>query len=269
MRNIYAIIALSLAAVLCAATAGNAEALRPLCPDRPGKGTSACTLDAGHFQLEIDAFDGSFQRTDGVTSDTYVAASPTLKYGVGDRVDVEATVTPYISRRTRDALSDTTLSGFGDLYLRGKWNFLGDGGDFAAVLEPFVKIATARRGLGDGAMEEGLVLPLSYDLGDDWSLASTPEMDILLNASGSGRHAAVADVIGLGRALENGLTLGAELWTSQDFDPSGAASQYSFDLDAAWQPRGDADLQLDIGVNLGLNRNTPGSQLYFGISRRF
>jgi hypothetical protein len=132
-----------------------------------------------------------------------------------------------------------------------------------------VKLATATRGLGDGAVEEGVVLPLSYDLGNGWSLASTPEIDVLLNGAGSGRHADAIDVIGLGQTLENGMTLGAELWTSQDFDPAGTHSQYSFDLDAAWQPKSDADLQLDAGINLGLNRNTPGAQVYFGVSRRF
>jgi hypothetical protein len=42
-------------------------------------------------------------------------------------------------------------------------------------------------------------------------------------------------------------------------------SQYSFDLDAAWLV--DNDTQLDGGVNIGLNRATPGSGILFGIAR--
>jgi hypothetical protein len=269
VRNLLSILALGLAAALFAVAPGSAEELRPLCPDRPGKGTSPCTLDAGHFQIEVDAFDGTFQRANGVTSDTYIAASPTLKYGLDDTVELDVGFTPFIAQRTHDGASDATVEGNGDLYLRGKWNFLAEDGPVTAVIEPFVKLATATRGLGNGAMEEGVVLPLSYDLGGGWSLASTPELDLLLDASGSGRHATAINVVGLGRTLENGLTLGAELWTSQDFDPSGTTSQYSFDLDAAWQPAGDNDLQWDGGINLGLNRNTPGAQLYFGVTRRF
>ncbi len=110
------------------------------------------------------------------------------------------------------------------------------------------------------------MLPVSYDLGGNWSIASTPEVDLLLDGSGTGRHAAAIDVIGLGRALDNGLSLGVELWTEQNFDPSGTLSQYSFDLSAAWQPAGFSDLQFDGGINLGLNGDTPG---FPGICRLF
>ncbi len=266
MRNI---LSLSFACAITALRPAHADDLRPLCPDRPGKGTSACTLDQGHFQIEIDGFDGTYQRAGGVTTDTTIVVDPTFKYGLSDSVDVETSFAPYIAQRTHAGVSDVTLEGHGDLYLRVKWDVAGGGGPFAAVLEPFVKAATATRGLGNGAMEEGVVLPLSYDLGDGWSLSSTPELDLLLDAAGSGRHAAAIDVVGFGRSLDNGFTLGAELWTAQDFDPSGTASQYSFDLDAAWQPGSDSDLQLDAGINFGLNRDTPGAQIYFGISRRF
>ena len=43
----------------------------------------------------------------------------------------------------------------------------------------------------------------------------------------------------------------------------------SFDLAAARQHEGDADLQFDGGVNIGLNDATPDVQVYGGISRRF
>lgn len=197
---------------------------------------------------------------------TLVAGAALLKYGLADTLDVEAGFTPYLEQHVHAGGSAAAISGQGDLYLRAKWNFLDSDGPFAAVIEPFVKAATASRGLGDGAVEGGIVLPLSYDLGNNWSLASTPEVDLLQNASGASRYATAIDVIGLGRALENGITLGAEVWTSQDFDPAGTTSQYSFDLDMAWQPA--ANIQLDAGVNLGLNASTPGTQIYFGFSQR-
>jgi hypothetical protein len=43
--------------------------------------------------------------------------------------------------------------------------------------------------------------------------------------------------------------------------------QYSFDLDAAWLA--DNDMQLDGGLNIGLNRATPDLEIYLGVSRRF
>ncbi len=261
--NTFAFLAAT--AVIFGVMPASADDLRPLCPDRPGKGTSPCTLDPGHFQLEVDGFDGTFTRSGGVSTDTYVVAAPTLKYGLTGSVDVELSFVPYLDMQTHGGASAQSLDGHGDLSLRGKWNFLDSDGPLSAVVEPFVKIPTATRDLGNGALEEGVVLPLSYDLGQNWSLSSTPEVDVLLNASGTGRHATAINVVGLGRAI-GGVTLGAGVWTSQDFDPRGVTSQYSFDLDAAWQPL--RDFQLDGGVNFGLNRNTPDIQVYVGFSQR-
>ena len=50
-------------------------------------------------------------------------------------------------------------------------------------------------------------------------------------------------------------TIYNEIWTSQNFDPAGTVQQYSYDMALVWLPR--PTLQFDIGVNIGLNRNTP------------
>ena len=44
--------------------------LRPFCTDRPTKSDGACTVDAGHFQIESDLFNATPQRSQGVTTDT-------------------------------------------------------------------------------------------------------------------------------------------------------------------------------------------------------
>jgi hypothetical protein len=245
---------------------------RDLCPDRPGRGTSACTLDAGYIQLESDLFNASFAHADGVTTDTWFITNPNLKYGLTDDLDVEANIAPYEIVRTHDAKTDTTTTdeGIGDLFLRAKWAAIGNGGsDFALVLEPFLKVPTAPRGVGDGAVEGGLVVPIAWALPDGWQLGSTPEIDINKNANDDGRHVAFTDVVGLSRGVGAGVTLGVEAWESTDVDPAGSTQQYSFDLNAAWIPDGMPNLQLDGGVNIGLNRNTAGAQIYAGVSKRF
>jgi hypothetical protein len=242
-----------------------AEDLRPICPDRPGRGTSPCTLERGHAQLELGLFDDSFQHRSGVTTDTDNVGSLLAKWGASERIDVEAGMAFYQQLRVHDASGTTTISGVGDVLLHAKYNPLAEGA-FALVLDPFLKLPTASGGMGNGAVEGGLVLPMAYDLGNNWSLAMTPELDVLLNASGSGSHVNLVDVVGLGRGF-GPLTLGAELWTSQNLDPAGTVRQYSFDLDAAWLA--DNDTQLDGGLNIGLNRATPDLEIYFGISRRF
>jgi outer membrane putative beta-barrel porin/alpha-amylase len=257
---------LAAALLLLAAAPARSADLGPVCPDRPGRGTSACTLEAGHAQLELGLFDENFQRRSGVTTDAGTAGSLLAKWGVSDRADVEAGITLYQFQRVHDSSGTATTSGIGDLFLHAKINPLSSGSPFALVLDPFLKLPTAGGGLGNGAVEGGLVLPMSYDLGNSWSLAMTPEADIQRNTSLAGYHANLVDVIGLGKSF-GPFTLGAEVWSGQNLDPAGAVSQYSFDLDAAWVT--DDDTQLDGGVNFGLNRATPDVEIYFGISRRF
>lgn len=241
--------------------------LRALCPDRPGKGTSACTVDAGHFQLEVDAFDGTFQRQDGVTNDTYFVADPTLKFGVTDNWDIEASIAPVEIIHTHNGVGSRTDTGIGDLFLRTKANLSGnEGGNWGVAIEPFLKIPTARAAIGNGYVEGGALVPLSLDLGNGWSVASTPEIDVLHDEARVGYHADIINVIGVGRAV-NDVTLGVEAWSSSDLDPAGSSQQYSLDFDVAWQP--DGDTQLDGGIDVGMNHQTPGAQVYMGVSRRF
>lgn len=246
-------------------------ALRPLCPDRPSKGTSACTVDQGHLQLETDLFNGTWDRSGGVSTDTYLFTNPTLKFGVTDAFDIEANIVPYAQVRTVDhsAGTSSTASGVGDLYLRGKLDFAGNhGGNLGLAVEGFVKAPTAPLGVGDGAWEGGALVPFSYSLPHGWSLGVTPEADVVLNASGAGRHLALLLPVGLSHAV--GPLLGTvEVWTAQDVDPSGTGRQYSLDFAAAWQPAKAPDLQIDGGVNLGLNSATPDVQVYVGLARRF
>jgi Putative MetA-pathway of phenol degradation len=254
------------ALALLAALPAQAADLGPICPDRPGKGTSPCTLAAEHAQVELGLFDESFQRRSGVTTDTGNAGALLVKYGINDRIDVEAGMALYQFQRVHDAAGTVNTSGVGDLFLRAKYNPLSSDGPFALVIGPYLKLPTARGGLGNGAVEGGLVAPMSYDLGSNWSLAMTPEADALLNASGNGHHVNLVDVVGIGRGIGN-VTLGAEVWSAQNLDPAGTVSEYSFDLDAAWLIGNDT--QIDGGANMGLNRATPDLEIYFGVSERF
>ncbi|MBI3678069.1 MAG: hypothetical protein HY243_15780 [Proteobacteria bacterium] len=64
------------------ASAPAAADLRPLCPDRPGKGTSACTGDEGYFQIESDVFNETIERSGGINFGIN-AATPRSQIYVG------------------------------------------------------------------------------------------------------------------------------------------------------------------------------------------
>jgi hypothetical protein len=247
------------------------EALRPLCTDRPTKSTGACTVDAGHFQLESDLFNVTLDRSSGVDTDTYLFTNPTLKLGVTDTLDVEASLAPVVHVTTRDRATGakTSTTGIGDLFLRAKLGLIGTGGgDLAIAVSPYLKVPTARIGIGNGAVEGGVIIPVSYSLADNWSLSLDPEVDLLENQSGNGQHAGIINLISVSRTIGE-VTAAAELWSNIDLEPSGSIRQYSFDLGAAWVPGDQPDTQFDGGVNIGLNKVTPDWQAYLGVSHRF
>ena len=249
-----------------------AAQLRSLCTDRPTKSTSPCTVDAGHVQIESDLFNVTIDRSGGATTKTYLATNPTLKLGLTNSLDFELNLTPYEVITTRDHSTgiSTRQTGIGDLNLRLKWNLLGDdGGNLAIAISPFVKVPTARLGIGNGATEMGVIVPVNINLPAKFSLVIDPEIDLLENNAGDGRHANASGLLSLSRPVSAAVTLSVELWADVNFEPGGRRTQYSADLGTAWIPPKQPNLQFDAGVNFGLNRVTPSAQLYVGISRRF
>jgi hypothetical protein len=237
----------------------------PICADRPTKSNNACAVEPGSWQLETDIFNGTFQRSAGVTIDTYLITNPTLKYGVAENWDVEANLVPYEIVRMHDAFGTHTLDGVGDLFLRVKYDAITQG-DVQLGFIPYVKLPTARDGIGNGAAEGGVAMPVNVTLSELWSVGVSPEFDALKNANGDGRHFNTSQTLEVGYALPGSLTLNAEVWGDWNEDPAGAPTQYSVDFAAAKLLSNT--LQVDGGVNIGLNRATPDLQLYAGLATR-
>jgi hypothetical protein len=249
--------------------ASSGDELSAVCTDRPTKANYACTVEAGHFQYEADVFNGAFERRGGVTTDTWLVTNPTLKYGLSKTVDVQANLVPYEVVRTHDGSGATdTRSGVGDLYLRLKWNFSNSADEkwsFTAL--PYVKAPTARVGIGDGAVEGGVIVPINYKPTDKITFTVAPEFDAFKDATGDGRHLSSSQLVNVGYALPQNLTLYGELWGQWNHDPARTVREYSADAALAW---GVGKLvQFDAGVNIGLNRYTPGAQAYLGVSQKF
>jgi hypothetical protein len=130
--------------------------------------------------------------------------------------------------------------------------------------------ATARPGIGDGAMEGGMIVPISFALPRDFTLLFDPEIDILRNAAGNGKHANFQTLANLSHALSSSVTGYVELWGQANDDPASPTKQASLDLSVAWMAWAELpNLQFDIGTNIGLTPATPKAQVYIGISQRF
>ena len=239
----------------------------PICTDRPGKNTSACTVPKGSFQLETDIINLTRLDFEGTRTDTNFYTNPTLKYGLTSSTDIQANMAPLETIRTRDEGGVSKMHGVGDLYLRVKQRLTRPDAKAQFAVIPFIKVPTAKFGIGNRKFEGGVVGTGVFTLSKEYSLTFSPEVDALENANLDGRHAQFVAALSLSKTLSSKLTASAEVWTSQNYDPSAMVRQYSFDGALAYVP--SPNLQFDGGVNVGLNRFTPGIQAYLGVSRRF
>jgi hypothetical protein len=251
-----------------ATSQADSATLTPICTDRPSKSNYACTVDAGHFQYESDLVNASSLRQDDETTTTWLILNPTLKYGLTDKLDVEANMTALEILRTQDTTgARATLMGVSDLYLRVKFEFLNLPKVVQAAIIPYLEAPTGRAGIGDGAVEGGWLLPINYEPNALLTLTLMPEADVYTNSMGTGQHLNTSGVFTLAFNLPRSLTLYTELWADWNLDPARTIRQRSADLALAF---GVTDyLQVDGGLNRGLNEATPRVQGYLGLSQKF
>jgi len=255
-------------ALVLTSSAGLAADEQPICPDRPSKSTGPCTVPEGKWQIEMGLVDWTRDRSDGATTDTVTWANTAIKYGVTRNADLELWVTPLETQHVHGSGVHEHDSSFGDTLVRVKYELTSDSAPVQVALDPFVKIPTANRRLGNGKVEGGLLVPIQIPIPKSpLTISLDPELDLLADQDGHGRHLATQQVLNLGWQASAKLNFSTELWAMRDWDPAGTGKQASWDVAAAYLPT--KDLQLDAGANFGLNRQTPDVEVYTGVSFRF
>lgn len=261
-------LSIAAAALLCTSSACYAAEEQPICPDRPSKSTGPCTVPQGKWQIETGLVDWSRNSSNGVDTDTAIFGNTAIKYGISSNADVELWITPLETLTIHGLGTREHHSSFGDLLIRAKYTLTKDGSPVQVALDPFVKLPTANHQLGNGKVEGGLLMPIQVPLGKSHlTLSLDPELDVLANSDGGGRHLATQQVINLGLQANDRLSFSTELWAMWDWDPAGTGKQLSWDGSVAYLV--NKDLQLDAGANFGLNSRTPDIELYTGVSVRF
>lgn len=247
-----------------------ADKLRSFSTDRPNKGTSPITVDAGHLQIETDLFGVAYDgyNTSNTISRQFFTADPVIKLGLTDHWDIEINLGGYQDLRVKDRAARQTsrFSGYGDTVLKTKINLFGaNGGDTALAVVPFVKLPTAGRGLGNDHVEGGVIGTYSYSL--PWKITATvsPEIDVFQNGNNRGSHMAFTGSVNFSRPITETLTANVELWTQ--VQAAHTPTQYSLDLAVAYAI-GD-NSQIDAATYIGLNKATPDVVGYVGFAHRF
>jgi hypothetical protein len=245
------------------------EDRRDLCPDRPGLGTPACTVEPGSMVLEIGLADWTLDRNPDSRTDTWTFGDALLRAGLTQSLEIQFGWTMLGHVRERDRVtgevSGRTRTGDATLALRQNLSNP-DGSGLSIALMPYATLPLGGDGIGAGDWGAGLIVPASFELGEV-SLGLTPHVDAAVDSDGDGRHLAYGSVVGLGFNLSEDVSMAAEVSLTRDRDPGGSSTEALAGLSAGWQP--DADSQWDAGVNVGLNRGSPDVELYFGFTQRF
>ena len=241
-------------------------ALPPICTDRPTKANALCTVPPGKFQIESAPVAWSLLKQGGVRTEVLTIGGSFVKFGLSTKSDLQLGFAPFVKASTKSGGDHDSLSGFGDLTVRYKRRLTGDGAKLQVGFIPFVKLPTAKHGIGNGKVESGLAVPLSLPVGSA-TLTLGPELDLLADGDGSGRHPALVNLANISATVAPRLTLAGELWSNFNLDPAGTIKQASADLAAAYAV--SERFQLDAGANFGLTRDTSDVELYFGASARF
>ena len=248
------------------------DEMRKFTPDRPTKGFSVRTVDAGHIELETDFVSYTYSKYLGITTRSFEAFDPNLKIGITDWADFEIQFNGLQSQRSFDSATGATVAhgdGFGDVFLRTKINLFGnDSGPMGLAVIPYVKVPSSVPVISNGAVEGGLIVPFALRLPQDYIVTLMTEVDQLKNADDGRRYTNFVNLIGVSHPLPGveGANAMVELFSSTGTDPA-APPIYTFD--AGMNFRLDQHTILDVGLNLGLNRAAPKAQIYSGISVRF
>jgi hypothetical protein len=249
------------------------EWMRPMTIDGPGATESPYTVDAGHFQMEVNwvSYSTYKGRVEGVKErvEQWSIGPVTLKAGLWNALDAQLVLEPYhrVFEREEDGFRETR-EGFGDTTWRVKYNVWGnDGGRTALGVVPYVIFPTSGAGVGNRDVQGGVLAPLNVELPGEFHLGVTAGVGSAQNEfSSRGRHAAFRNSAALFRELFWGLEGYVEYFSlvsterrSPRADTVGGGLSY-------WLTE---DLQLNGGVSRGVTRGADDWALFFGAAWRY
>lgn len=244
------------------------QTLRGLSTDRPDQTESPYTVDAGHFQLEMDSFSFTRSRLSNDQTDELAVAPVNIKVGLSNQVDLQLLINPYLSQTLTDLSTGATSSqrGYGDLTTRLKVNIWGnDDGSSAFAVMPFVTFPSNQNGLGNSVLTGGVILPLALGLSDSTKLGLMTEFAVAQNSADSGRHVETINSVTVGHSFTENIGGYAEFFSAISvLDPAAWVGMLDFGMTYGWAD----NIQLDAGVNLGVTSTAPNFNPFVGLALR-
>ena len=246
--------------------------MREISPDRPDKTDSPFTVDAGHFQLEMDfvnyTYDSPNSQHGNTQSDEYQIAPMNVKVGIFNNTDFQVVLAPWQWQRTESNYLGRVehQSGFGDTTLRVKQNLIGnDGGFFALALIPFVTLPTSQENLGAGSVEGGLGIPYAFDV-PNWDVGFQTTFNCDRNNEGIGYHAEFDNSVSIGHSIIGPLEYHVEFFSSVSTEQN---SEWVGTVDTWFTYQVNQNLIFDSGVYIGVTAAADEWHPWVGMTWRY
>lgn len=239
----------------------------PITTDRPDFVESSDVVGKGRFQLET-SLAWERDRTGGVR--TRLASTPTLlRIGVGETWELRFETDGRLRLRTEDAGVTTRERGWSDLSVGVKWHQR-DGNEETGTpgLGWLLHVdmdsgSGAFRGQG---LRPSLRMVAEWEFAGGWSAGVMP--GLYRDRDESGRHFVGAILAGVvGKSLTDQLRAFVELSGQQLASNRHGGSVVTLDAGLAYQL--ERNLQLDVAMSRGINRNAPDLGWTVGLSARF
>ncbi|WP_440963662.1 transporter [Massilia sp. GER05] len=226
-------------------------------PDRPNIANSSQVVGSHRVQLETGV---QWDRQRDLDAHVRTLTTPTLlRIGVADALELRVETDGRTIEHASDPASGahTVSAGWADLSAGVKWHVADQDGMRPSVgMIAEVALPTGSAALRGSGFRPAVELPVEWDLGHDWSLGVMPGMARDSDVTYGVFAASV------GKAFSERLHGFAEVAAPQ----IGHGTQAIVDTGVAWLV--NRDCQIDAMVVHGVNRQTPGLSLAFGISVR-
>lgn len=235
-------------------------------PDRPNVANSSQVVGNGRVQLETGL---QWDRQRDTDAHVRTLTTPTLlRIGLSDALELRVeTAGRTIAHASDPATGAHTASAdWADGAAGVKWHLVDQDGMRPSVgLIAEAALPTGSRTVRGTGLRPFLNVPAEWDLGHDWSLGLMPGVGRDGDDAGA-RYTYGVFAASLGKAFSERLHGFAELAAPRIARAAHGGSQTVVDTGASWLL--SRDCQLDAMAVHGLNRNTPGLSLAFGISVR-
>ena len=242
------------------------EQMREMTTDRPAMTQSPFTVDAGHYQAEIEAFSLGQDRSGG-TKTKMLTTEINFKIGVCDKSDLQVVLEPYRSVEVSGSGTNSDKDGLGDLDVRYKFNLWGNnGGETAAAVMPFVTLPTHSDELdANREVTGGIIFPFSAKIEKDWKVGVMLEIDLVRNVVDDGYVGQFIQSLSVGHNIAGDLDGFVEILNLASADDRAAGQAY-FNAGATFGF--SPDIIFDAGINIGLTEASEDFRFLVGISVR-